>query len=211
MSFEKDLTIQVVDQLEVSQPIQIGDGTAQRSVVKQLVVNFDQAVVVDPGAFAVQQRVKTASNTLQLNNVVTNVVLSPLAGGGSKATLTFTGAYTRVGTNALVDGNYQLTIDGSKIRTVGNNSLLDADNDGLAGGTRVLGANALDNFYALLGDVNGNGEVDAQDLLGVNNAYRSRVGQANYNAAYDINGNGQIDAQDLLSVQNNYRKKRVFF
>jgi len=209
--FEKQITVQVSNLLEISQPIQVGDGTAQRSVVKQLVVTFDHGVSIDPGAFLVQQRVRLSNGSLALNTVPVTFAISTLPSGGSIATVTFSGPLTHASTNALVDGNYQLTIDGSKVRIANTSRLLDADRNGEEGGVNVFGNKLTDNFFALLGDANGNGEVDAQDILGVNNAFRSRVGSPLYNMAYDINGNGQVDAQDILGIQNSFRKRRVNF
>ena len=209
-TIQQSVTIQVLDVLELSTAVQIGDGTTQRSVVNKLVVSFDQAIEFDAGAFQVYQRSKDSNNTLVLLPVTTNVTLTP-DGTGMKATLTFAGAMTRSGTNALIDGNYQLVINGGLIRVQGTTQTFDADRDGLAGGFYTLGAQAADNFFALLGDGNGNGVVDAQDLLSAKLSLRKTVGQPGYNIAWDINGNGVVDAQDILNIQHNLRKKRVFF
>ncbi len=210
LSVEKQLTITIENALERTVPVQIGDGTVQRSVVNKLVVSFDHVIEFDAGAFQVFQRVKDSNNALVLVPVTTNVTLAATA-GGMTATLTFSGAFTRAGTNALVDGNYQLTINGGLIRILNTTKTFDADGDGNGGGLYALGTQAADNFFALLGDANGNGEVDAQDLLGAKLALRKTIGQSGYNSAYDVNGNGVIDAQDILNIQLNLRKKRVFF
>lgn len=208
--FDKQFNILVENALEQTSPVQIGDGTAQRSIVKQLVVSFDQAIEFSAGAFQVYQRISDANGPRQLVPVTTLVALTPTA-SGMLATLTFAGALTRAGTNALVDGNYELAIDGSLIRIANTPKLFDADGDGVGGGFYQLGTRRTDDFFALLGDANGNGEVDAQDLLGAKLGLRKTIGQAGYNFLYDINGNGVIDAQDILNIQNNLRKRRALF
>ncbi len=71
-------------------------------------------------------------------------------------TLTFSGALTRGG-GALVDGYYQLTIDGTKI--LRSAQTLDLNLDGTGGDSRVLGATEADQYFALYGDTNGDGLV----------------------------------------------------
>ncbi len=64
--FEKVISITIVNVTELTQPIQIGNGTAQRSLIRQLVLNFDNAIEAEPGAFIVQQR-----RTMQVVSVFT--------------------------------------------------------------------------------------------------------------------------------------------
>lgn len=59
------------------------------------------------------------------------------------------------GGGALIDGYYQLTIDGSKMLWTDTQLTLDGDNDGLAGGNYQRGTVETDNFFALFGDTNG--------------------------------------------------------
>ncbi len=55
LTVEKALTITVVDLPELSAPAVIGDGTNQRSLVKQLVLTFDGNVTIAAGAFIVDK------------------------------------------------------------------------------------------------------------------------------------------------------------
>ena len=93
--------------------------------------------------------------------MTTSVGLSVID-GRSVATLTFSGQFTRGGGN-LVDGNYQISIDGSKIRRLGTTEMLDADGDGVSGGMLVLEIRAEDRFFALYGDSNGDRIVNGAD------------------------------------------------
>jgi len=53
----KDLaaTISVIDLPEMTQPVQIENGTSQRSLIRQFFLNFDGPIVVESGAFVGQQ------------------------------------------------------------------------------------------------------------------------------------------------------------
>ena len=53
----KDLeaTISVIDLPEMTQPVQIENGTSQRSLIRQFFLNFDGSIVVESGSFVGQQ------------------------------------------------------------------------------------------------------------------------------------------------------------
>jgi len=57
----------------------------------------------------------------------------------------------------------------------------------------------------LIGDVNGDGKVDINDLIAWDAAYGSRPGDLNWNAQADINGDGVVDQQDGQLIVQNYR------
>lgn len=57
----------------------------------------------------------------------------------------------------------------------------------------------------LIGDVNGDGEVDINDLIAWDAAYGSRPGDLNWNVQADINGDGVVDEQDGQLIVQNYR------
>ncbi len=70
-SFEKSFTISIIDLPElVTAPI-IGDGTRQRSRVQSIVMRFDGAVVLDPGAF---QLIRHGTNQV-VNTIATQTQL----------------------------------------------------------------------------------------------------------------------------------------
>ena len=50
------------------------------------------------------------------------------------------------------------------------------------------------------GDVNGDGKVDASDLLVLSEAYGSALSKPNWNPNCDINGDGKVDASDLYEL-----------
>lgn len=57
----------------------------------------------------------------------------------------------------------------------------------------------------LVGDVNGDGKVDIQDLIFWDTAFNSKLGDANWNPQADINGDGIVDKQDGTLIVQNYR------
>jgi len=57
----------------------------------------------------------------------------------------------------------------------------------------------------LIGDVNGDGKVDINDLIAWDAAYDSKPGDPNWNAQADINGDGVVDNLDAHLILQNYR------
>jgi hypothetical protein len=54
------------------------------------------------------------------------------------------------------------------------------------------------------GDINGDGHVDATDLLYLANAFGSVAGDANYDIRCDFNVDGSVDVSDLLTLARNW-------
>jgi peptide/nickel transport system substrate-binding protein len=59
----------------------------------------------------------------------------------------------------------------------------------------------------LLGDVNQDGTVDAQDLTELNDAYGSTPGTQHWNPACDLNDDNKVDAMDLFILGRNYGRE----
>jgi len=55
-----------------------------------------------------------------------------------------------------------------------------------------------------MGDVNGDGKVNVQDLLQIATAYGTKIGDPGYNPAADLNLDGSISILDLLKAASNY-------
>src|SRR5262249_4894775 len=114
----------------------------------------------------------------------------------SVATLTFA-AQPNVFGRSLVDGNYQLHIDGSQLRD-SRGIQIDADGDGTPGGSQDL------KFYRLFGDFMTSGNyhesstpvswrtVDGLDLAYFRLAFGTLIGNPNYNSAFDADGDGDV-------------------
>ncbi|MDB5328393.1 MAG: hypothetical protein JWM57_3962 [Phycisphaerales bacterium] len=171
----------------------IDDGTVQRSNVRTITINVSRAVAmagIAAGAFTVTQLNGAITPTTATVSSVT-----PLAGGGTAIKLTL----TQTGNSAasIVNGRYQIVINGAKIADTAG-SLLDA------AGTAVRGSSRTIAFYRMAGDADGNATVDFNDFLTLQNAFNSTVGSPSYNAGADVDGNGTVDFNDFLILQNSF-------
>lgn len=182
-----DLTVSVVDLLEV-RGVVVNGGSPQRSRVETLSVEFDGEAVMTADAFQV-------SKLGEGGGVVDFAVTTATVDGGTVATLEFEGGFTESG--SLVDGNYRLRVDGTKVSRPGG-ELLDADRNGRGGGEWLFGDEATDRFFRLFGDMDGDGDVDITDL---NDffipAFGTLAGQAGYRPELDADADGDIDITDL--------------
>jgi hypothetical protein len=185
-TFAKDLLVMVGNRGELA-VVTIGDGTAQRSKVTGLTVIFDSEVNININAFTViKQGVSGGTVDVSFGTMVDGQ-------GRTVASLTFSGAYTEFG--SLVDGNYELQIDGSEVTDVYGN--VDLDEDGTDGGTYRLGEVATDEFFRLFGDVSGDRSVGLTEF----NLFRATFGKnqstAGFNPSFDFNGDNVIGLSDF--------------
>jgi hypothetical protein len=102
-------------------------------------------------------------------------------------TLTFTW-----NTSGFVKGNYTLTAYAWPVQGEEDTS------NNLMTGTVTL---------TIPGDINGDGNVNLQDLVLLANAYGSSIGTVKWNANADINGNLTVDLSDLVILAKNYGRK----
>ncbi len=148
-AFETSKAISVINLPEVV-AVQIGDGTSQRSSVDRVVIELEGQLEIDAGAFSVQKRERDSQGQIVLLTVTTVSTISVLPNGNTSVTLTFDGSYARWSLGALVDGNYQLTIDATKVRVAATQTHLDGDRNGISGGDYILGTQATDRFFCLV-------------------------------------------------------------
>ncbi|MFN3190749.1 MAG: Calx-beta domain-containing protein [Aureliella sp.] len=181
--------------------IVINNGDVQRSKLKTVEVTFDSAVDIAAGAFTVEKRADTSPTDPPEGTVGGVIVSTAVVGGKTVATLTFTPNATYVdGVGSLVDGNYQITIDPTKVTTLGT-PLIGAGSDP-TGGDLVFGDEAVDGFYRLFGDANGmlmdgSSAVDALDFIAAQNAFLNLLPVD----AFDELDDGVVDALDFIEVQ----------
>lgn len=192
--------LELVDLVNVVD-VRFGDGTAQRSRVDQILVTFDGQVDIDSSAFSLLKR--GASGGLVTNSFTTQTDTN----GNTIATITFSGARTRA-TGALVDGYYQLTIDSSKVRRAGTQLLLDGNNDGILGGNYQKGTSEVDRFFALYGDMNGDGLVSLPEFNQFRSAFGKLPGASGYNKNLDFDGGG-VSLSDFNQFRNRFGKPKL--
>lgn len=144
----------------------IGDGTAQRSEVRQVVVTFDRAVTLGVGAIDL------------VRSDGTSIPLSIASPDQIAYTITFVGT-TDFG--SLQDGRYTLTVHASGV------------SDGTG---NVLTSDSTTSFFRLFGDINGNGATNNYDYGVFLTSYGRELGDANYLTAFDFNGNGAVNNYD---------------
>lgn len=184
--------------------------TAQRSQVVNLKVTFSTSVTLNPGVFSIANIDPATAATLASsgagNQIYVNGSLFNSNVTGTVFTITFgsgVGVATRAGGtaggvtgNSLSDGNFQLTIDKTKV-TDSNSGNLESD--------RLFGNVMTDRFFRLFGDSDGDGDVDATD----NNNFRRA--QTTYNAALDLEGDSSVGASDATAFRTNLNKRRRSF
>ncbi len=176
----------------------INGGESQRSSVDRLVLTFSGSVDIDPDAFTLVQR---SDGDGTPTGTVLSSSFSCAMNGDTIVTLTFD-SLTRNAAGFLVDGNYELTVDGSKVRRTGTGLTL--------GGEFVYGDSADEPFYSLYGDNNGDRIVNIFDLLALRQTYSASTGDSNFNPALDFGADGTINVFDLLQFRNNFGESLPF-
>ena len=58
--------------------------------------------------------------------------------------------------------------------------------------------------FAVIGDVNGDGKVDMQDIGIVARAFGTSPGAPRWNPAADVNGDGTVDMRDIALVASHF-------
>ncbi len=163
---------------EKVESVVLNDGAAQSSMVNSLTVTFSGAAVLDPGAIELRR---------QDGSLVGAQVSISLVGGKTAAMLTFGGSEFVGG--SLADGQYTLTVLADHVHDRWGREL-DGDGDGVAGG------DAVDSFFRLFGDANGDHEVDWQDRDLFRFAFKTIAGDTNYLWYFDFNGDGAVNGLD---------------
>ena len=127
-------------------------------------------------------------------------------GGKTVVTLTFLDGPSvvfRPTGNTLADGNYELTIDASKVTAF--DMELDGDEDGAAGGDYVFGDEEADAFFRLFGDLDGSRFVGNNDYALFRLAFRKALGEEGYDPLFDSDGSGFIGNNDYALFRLHFR------
>ena len=177
-------------------------------MIDEATIVFDGPVVLGSGAFVLSRLSNALSPTAYAGyvnptgTVGYHVVSSIIDGTTGKTTVIIqfdnSGTVPVEATAAsLLDGKYQLKIDGDAIDAVfaGSGSKADADGDGTAGGQK------FDNFTRLFGDSDGDGDVDGVDYGRFRQVVLGNPTYADYLAAFDWNGSDMAYANRLHGVR----------
>jgi len=193
LAFDKSLTIDVVDLLEMDALV-FDSGSGQMSSIREISVSFPELVTIDSDAFSFTHRGSG-------NNVGYNMSQSDASG---KTVVTFSFAGAGVTHGSLDDGNYQMSIDGGKVQSNASGAFLDGDSDGTGGGTLTFGDQESDGFFRLFGDSDGDRDVDNVDLARFLNTYRESSESSDYNESMDFDFDGDVDNVDLANYLQRY-------
>ncbi|MFO0936535.1 MAG: proprotein convertase P-domain-containing protein [Gemmataceae bacterium] len=173
--------------------VTIDDGSAQRSMVRKIVVVVNGNVTagnIQSGAFTLTQ---TSGPTATFTTNVFSV--TALGGNQTAIELHFSGSSIIGG--SLADGRYTLSIDGSKI----------ADATGApidAAGTGTPGSVATRNLLRLYGDVNGDGFVNGADFFVFRQVYGAPSSDPAYLSYLDFQSDGFINGADYFQFAARY-------
>lgn len=176
--------------------IQLDGAAAQRSSVESLTLTFDGEVDFQPGAFSVIQRSNATEETLESVSIG---VVTQFEDDQTTATVTFD-SHTRNSVNALVDGNYQLTLTASLVKCDGHAMLADY----------VYGDEESESFYSFYGDSNGDRRVNILDVLDFSWTFLKVDGDPLYNFAFDYDANGIVGIFDLRQLRRRFLKLLPF-
>ena len=172
--------------------VQINDGSSLlpetqtgASKIKSIVVTFDQ-VVVFAGAIA---------DAFELQNTSTGEAITGFnataddSGGQTVVTIeNFTGV--SVDGTSLADGDYSLTTLSALVSAEG--FALDGDGDG------DPGPDAVDTFFRLFGDEDGDGQTDSEDLGPFN--LQATEGSDDFDQRFDFDEDGALTYQDYFQI-----------
>lgn len=166
--------------------IVINGGSATRSTVTRIDVQFDGQVDVSENSF-------TLVNTTTGEEVTGLQVTPTLVDGKTLATLSFiAGPSVISGTeptlaNTLADGDYQLTIHATMITSQSSGFAMTAD--------------TTDSFFRDYGDQDGNGAVNLFDFAAFRNAFSRILGDPLYREDFDSNRDGVINLFDFATFR----------
>ncbi|MCA9139709.1 MAG: hypothetical protein KDB00_23215, partial [Planctomycetales bacterium] len=169
------------------QTVNVNDGSQNRSQITSLTVVFNSEVELIPLGTAFRiTNLDTGVDVGQIHVDASN------QDGRTSARLTFDGTSTvsRLGVgplaNSLADGNYKLEIIAGQVRTYASTMQQDF----------VFGNSAVDNFFRMFGDSDGDRDVDGQDYGRFGLSFLKSSGDPGYAPEFDSDGDGDVDGQD---------------
>jgi predicted outer membrane repeat protein len=167
----------------------VNDGSAQRSRITSVTVNFDSIVFL-PGTPESAFELKR-----QGDGAIVGLSAAVTTDTATHVTLTFTGGPVDYG--SLADGRYTLKAFASSISDI--YGFLDGNGDGTGGDDFILASAPVGmpptNIFRFYGDINGDGTVSASDFI----QFRQYFGGVN--SALDFNNDGSVAASDFIQFR----------
>jgi len=181
------------------QSIAVNNGQAQRSEIRSLTVVLNQVVNAPSAGFIVRKRDDLAGGLLYTGTVA-GVIATPnyvSLPGQTVVTLTFAPNSTFVNAaGTLVDGNYEVELIASLITTQIGGFQMDGDGNGTGGDNHRFGDDAMERFYRLYGDADGDGDVDPTDIF---NFFVPALSTPSANLWLDGDLDGDVDPTDIFN------------
>jgi endoglucanase len=170
--------------------VDLNGSEEQRSAIETMTIRFDSDIILEEGAISIVQRSTATAETFE----TVDISVSPqLVDGRTVVTVQFA-SHTRNSDNALVDGNYQLTVDSSLVTYLGVPMTADFD----------FGSVEEHRFFSFYGDTDGNRIVDIFDLLTFRQTYLATDQFPSYRFFLDFDANGVVNIFDLLQFRTRY-------
>jgi uncharacterized repeat protein (TIGR03803 family) len=164
----------------------VNSGAAQRSMVTQATVVFNQPVNLATGAISLVERATGGGTPTPITFVQSTT-------DNTTWNLTFPG-YTG---GSLPDGIFDLTVTAADVSSVSSPTLA------------MTGGDQTSTFDRLFGDIDGNGVVNNADYFQFKKAFGQLAGGPNYNAAFDYDGNGVINNADYFQFKQRFGQQIV--
>jgi hypothetical protein len=178
--------------------VTVGDGSAQRSMVKSLSLSFDRPVALAASA-AKLELLNTGGSGANDGSAATDATAALLApittDNGNTWVFPLSPGSAFVQNGSLADGIYRLRVDPTKVTT---------------NGVAMSAAPAPFLFHRLFGDVTGDAAVNPLDYVRFRSAFGKSTGDATYDAAFDFNNDGTVNPLDYNQFRQRFGKALAY-
>jgi hypothetical protein len=180
-------------QLATVNSVIFGDGSSQRSMVRQITVNLtNPAEISDSVASAFSLHHRASSSAASDGDV--GLIIKNIGQMTSTLTIAFDGSLTQAG-GSLVDGYYDFSVDTSKVSVKDD---LGGLVNSVHGDSSTVTGTLTNKFFRLAGDCNGDGRVNQTDMNLLRSAYKTDV------SMFDLDGDGEVTQADLMALRARY-------
>lgn len=193
-----------VDHLIIGGDVGAPVAEVQRSSLDLITIVFDG--LIDVPASAIQLINRDTNTTL-----TSLIVASRFENGQTFVEVTFGSGPSVIdrnpaGTtgllNSLADGNYQLTLLGAAVASPVSGAAMGTD--------YLFGSGATDEFFRFFGDLDGDRNVDSDDMARVALTFGQSAGSMGYDSDSDADGDGDVDSRDWARFRGNLLSRLEF-